>query len=154
MRGMLGQIWTALRACFRGRASAAQNDVEKRNEPSCGVIDQVVTGGSGNLQVGVAYGNVVSNVCHNTHVTVIQAQPDASLMPSSMEQSAVLRKMDQLRDRLSVLEFMDVQFGTRMVIHLRTDQLFRLSRYLDVILRDPRNVRRPRKKPEVAQGTR
>ncbi|GAB6454944.1 hypothetical protein bcgnr5379_63350 [Bacillus cereus] len=57
--------------------------------------------------------------------------------------------MGQLRDRIAVLNFMEDQFGTRMVIHLKPEQLYRLNRYLDVVLRDPRNVKHPPKTPDA-----
>ena len=114
----------------------------------------VVNGGSNNLQVGHAAGNVVSLVTHHshthTHVTLIQTPSQAPAnepqvrKPSSTEHSAMLRRMDQLRDRVAVLDFMEEQFGTRMVIHLKAEQLYRLNRYLDVVLSDPRNVKRQR----------
>lgn len=104
-----------------------------------------VAGGSNNLQVGQAGGDVISHVSRHTHhhVTIIQAPPQASAnepqarKPSSTEHSAVLRRMDQLRDRVPVLDFMEREFGTRMVVHLKSEQLFRLNRYLDVVLRNP-----------------
>lgn len=106
--------------------------------------------GSGNVQVGYAAGNVSSRVSHHTHshahVTVIHASAQApanepqSRKPTSAEHSAVLRRMDKLRDRVAVLGFMEREFGTRMVIHLKSEQLFRLNRYLDVVLQDARNV--------------
>lgn len=129
--------------------------------------------GDSNVQVGHAGGDVrVINVGslvqhhaqHHSHITIIQApnlapaamQPDAAGMrqdapiagsvnkPTSHEQSAVLRRMDQLRDRVQVLDFMEREFGTRMVIHLKAEQLFRLNRYLDVVLRDARNAKVPK----------
>lgn len=155
MRGMLGRIWAAFWAQRSelkkpGHASSEQGS-EMDGEQ--GGVDQMVTGGSGNLQVGVAYGDVVSNVCHHTHhthhVTVIQnlvEQSDRAKMPSSSEQSAVLRRLDRLHDRVRILNFMDRHFGTRMVIHLNSEQMYRLNRYLDVVLRDPKNAKRsPRK---------
>ena len=110
--------------------------------------------GSGNVQVGYAAGSVSSRVSHHTHthshahVTVIQQSVQApanepqARKPSSTEHSAILRRMDQLRDRVPVLEFMEREFGTRMVIHLKSEQLFRLNRYLDVVLRDGRNTKK------------
>lgn len=110
--------------------------------------------GSGNMQVGSAQGDVVSSVTHHTqHITIIQTQgtvPAAGApisAPSAAEQSAVLRRMGQLRDRIAVLNFMEDQFGTRMVIHLKPEQLYRLNRYLDVVLRDPRNVKHAPRTP-------
>lgn len=115
-------------------------------KPTSLVMQEV---GSGNIQVGYAAGNVSSRVSHHTHthshahVTVIQksvqipANEPRANKPSSTEHSAVLRRMDQLRDRVPVLDFMEREFGTRMVVHLKAEQLFRLNRYLDVVLRNP-----------------
>ena len=111
--------------------------------------------GHGNVQVGHStggvkvfnVGSVVQNHAqHHSHVTIIHTQlPSAVGQPASGEQSAVLRKLDQLRDRVPILDFMEREFGTRMVIHLKTAQLFRLNRYLDVVLRDSRNAKAKRR---------
>lgn len=59
----------------------------------------------------------------------------ASPRPSSaMEQHNVLLLMQQLPDRIAVLVFMEREFDTRMVIHLDSQQLYRLRRYIEVIL--------------------
>lgn len=111
-----------------------------------------VDGGSNNLQVGYAGGNVVSRVSHHqhthTHVTVIHAQAPANepqvRKPSSAEQSATLRRLDQLRDRIAILDFMERRFDTRMVINLKSEQLNLLNMYLDTVMEDPRNLKNPR----------
>lgn len=115
--------------------------------------------GHGNVQVGSAGGNVVSQ-----HITIIQAPSMApaahcadrtglrpntppagpATQPTSIEQSATLRRMGKLRDRVQVLDFMEREFGTRMVIHLKTEQLFRLNRYLDVVLGESGTTEMPR----------
>ena len=118
--------------------------VETTSPPSL-----AVNGGSNNLQVGHAAGDVVSQVSHHshnhthTHVTVIQASANESQIrrPTTAEQSATLRRLDQLRDRIPILDFMEQKFDTRMVIHLKSEQLNLLNRYLDAVMRDPRNIR-------------
>lgn len=149
---MLGKIWTVLRTSWPGSRDTNQQStpLESGNASDLDNVEQVIAGGSGNLQVGVAHGDVVSSVSHLTqhthYVTVIQTSASEggnTRKPSSSEQSAVLRRLDQLRDRARVLDFMDREFGSRMVIHLTPEQLYRLNRYLDVVLRDPRNIKRP-----------
>lgn len=54
--------------------------------------------------------------------------------PTATEQSHVLALMDRLPDRIAVLDFMEREFDTRMVIHLDSPKLFRLRRYMEVIL--------------------
>lgn len=65
----------------------------------------------------------------------------ARAMPESAEQSATLRRMGQLRNRITVLNFMEREFGTRMVIHLRPEQLKRLNLYLDAVMRNPQALK-------------
>ena len=50
------------------------------------------------------------------------------------DQSQVLALMDQLPDRFAVLDFMGREFDTRMVVELDPKQLYRLRRYVEVIL--------------------
>lgn len=53
--------------------------------------------------------------------------------------------MEKLRDRTRVLDFMVREFGTRMVNQLTPDQHYRLSRYLDAVLQDRRNLKARRR---------
>lgn len=70
-----------------------------------------------------------------------KGQTPAFSMPESAEQSATLRRMGQLRNRITVLNFMEREFGTRMVIHLRSEQLKRLNLYLDAVMRNPQALK-------------
>lgn len=121
--------------------------------------------GSGNMQIGSAKGAVVGSVTHHhtqhhhSHITIIQTHSSESKetkateerpSPTSAEQSSVLRRLNQLRDRVAVLDFMEREFGTRMVIHLNSEQLYRLNRYLDVVLRDPRKAKNTYRKNQAA----
>lgn len=103
---------------------------------------------------------------HNNHITIVQAasippvrpnHPAPPIAPRLVENSpaplassaacaAALKKLDQLRDRSRVLDFMEREFGTRMVIHLTSEQLYRLDRYLDVVLKDRRNLKTTRRR--------
>lgn len=132
-----------------GQTTISTNDCELGPE----VPNQSIDAGSGNLQVGIAHGDVVSHVNHHTqhisHITIIQASsgppsPVDPIKPTSSEQSAVLRRMDQLRSRITVLNFMEREFGTRMVIHLRPDQLNRVHLYLDAVMRNPEAIKSER----------
>ena len=119
--------------------------------------------GNGNIQVGYAGGQVVSQVSHHSHnhnhshahnhthshVTVVQTSAQAPAnepqvrKPSSAEQSATLRRMNQLNmdKRIRVLNFMESKFGTRMVIELKAEQLNLLNRYLEPVMKDTRNLK-------------
>lgn len=119
--------------------------------------------GSGNLQAGRVEGDL-----HHSHTqavynifmmapdpaqTAVVSEPStkAEDIPTvqitrlqSQQHSAVLARMGQLhyRSRITVLDFMDREFKTRMVIELQTEQLFRLNKYLDVVLSNPRALKR------------
>lgn len=99
--------------------------------------------GSGAVQVGRAGGDV--KVLHLTqHIyeastqvgppiqAATQSRPRATT--SSTDQSQVLALMDRVPDRMAVLDFMAREFDTRMVIQLDPQQLYRLRRYVEVIL--------------------
>ena len=51
------------------------------------------------------------------------------------DQHQVLKLLDQVPDRMAVLDFMMREFGTRLVIDLEAQQLFRLRRYVQAILK-------------------
>lgn len=134
---------------------------------------QGIENGADNVQVGVARGDVsVSNhrhtqaVYHIYHMTGQKAPQEApqtssppftsqptkadAAMPSSVEQSATLRRLEQVPDkRVAILDFMEREFDTRMVIHLKSEQLYRLNRYLDVVLKNAKDA--PRKRPPQAR---
>lgn len=123
------------------------------------------------MQIGRVHGRVHvdrsthHHTQHNNHVTIIQApcvepvragqvvqpavHPVADAKPhgliSSADCAAVLRRMEKLRDRTRVLDFMVREFGTRMVNQLTPDQHYRLSRYLDAVLQDRRNLKARRR---------
>ena len=109
---MLEHVLAVFRAWRTRSRDAIPKIFEQENGSALdhGKAEQIIKGGSGNLQVGVAHGDVVSSVCHHTHnFTVIQtlpSTPGGQSRPSSTEQSAVLKRMDQLRDRVPVLDFM------------------------------------------------
>lgn len=119
--------------------------------------------GSGNLQAGRIDGDLhhthaVYNIFMmagdgvQAHESTKTAEPDkeqvqavhARAMPESAEQSSTLRRMGQLRNRITVLNFMEREFGTRMVIHLRPEQLKRLNLYLDAVMRNPQALKSER----------
>lgn len=134
----------------------AGNDNVQKAPSTTGPVHMSMQGvGSGNMQVGSAHGDVINHVNHSTrhvsHITIVQAQAPltpklerAVAKPTSAEQSAALRRLDQLRNKVPVLDFMEREFSTRMVIHLNSEQLYRLHKYLDAVMRDPRNARKPR----------
>lgn len=67
-----------------------------------------------------------------------------AVKPQSQQQSATLARMDllQYRARLTVLEFMNREFQTKLVIELQPDELHRLNKYLDKVLSNPRAHKR------------
>lgn len=90
------------------------------------------------MQVGRAGGDV--KVVHLTqHIyTSAPMQPAAPQSrprtTSSTDQSQVLALIARVPDRVAVLDFMEREFDTRMVIHLGPQQLYRLRRYVQAIL--------------------
>lgn len=82
---------------------------------------------SGVVQVGKVDGNVT---VVNHHHALRRKAPRAS-----QEHKAVLRLMDEVPDRIAVLDFMEREFATRMVIELKPVQLYRLRRYVEVVLK-------------------
>lgn len=112
--------------------------------------DNAVQIGKVQGEVHVNHGDHFHRHNHHSHITVIQASMQAPAnepqvrKPTPSEHSAVLRRMEQLRDRVAVLDFMEREFGTRMVIHLKAEQLFRLNRYLDVVLRSQSDTKQYR----------
>lgn len=90
------------------------------------------------MQVGRAGGDVeVVHITQHFYAPVpVQAAPPQPRprTTSSTDQSQVLALIDRVPDRIAVLDFMEREFDTRMVIHLGPQQLYRLRRYLEVIL--------------------
>lgn len=99
--------------------------------------------GDGVMHIGQATGPVttVHQVTQHFYAAPTQAGPPIQAAPKSpqqlptkAEQSQVLALMDQLPDRIPVLNFMERSFDTRMVIRLDSIQLHRLKCYVEVIL--------------------
>lgn len=102
-------------------------------------------------QIGTVHGQVASTINnhtgdHGTYVTVVNIHVHApgygaplhgNVRASSAHRRA-LALLDRVPDRIAVLDFMEREFGTRMVIELDTRQLYRLRRYVEVILAAPR----------------
>ena len=106
--------------------------------------------GAGAIQIG-KMGGGVTNVhltqhiyyppeTHRADVPPIRvARPDRRVRPRPPHkevQRQVLALLDQVPDRIAVLDFMAREFGTRMVIELDGRQLYRLRRYVEVILKN------------------
>lgn len=87
---------------------------------------QEVTGNA-NVQVGKVSGNIT--VVTNHHHAVVTATPKASA-----QHKEVLRLMERVPDRIAILDFMEREFRTRMVIELSPKQTFRLRRYVEVVV--------------------
>ena len=80
------------------------------------------------VQAGRIDGNVTVVNHHHQHLA-----PRAPVA-FSPEHGAVLDLMKQLENRVSVLEFMQREFGTKMVKELQPSELFRLRRYVEVVI--------------------
>lgn len=106
---------------------------------------QEVTGDS-NVQVGRVDGNIRVTRKHQ-HGAVQAGHIDGGVTvinhhhhhaqnrsASRAEQKAVLQLMDSVQDRIAVLDFMEREFQTRMVIELSPQQLYRLKRYVEVVI--------------------
>jgi len=105
--------------------------------------------GDGAVQVGRAGGNVkVVQITQHFYTRsgsdrkadlqpIKVSRPDRRKGPRgslSEEQHRILSLMEQVPDRIAVLEFMEREFATSMVIALDQRQLYRLRRYVEVIL--------------------
>lgn len=108
--------------------------------------------GDGAVQVGRAGGNVkVVHITQHFYTSLARSgserqadpqpiqvsRPDRRKGPRgslSEQQHRILSLLDLVPDRIAVLEFMEREFGTRMVIELDQRQLYRLRRYVEVIL--------------------
>lgn len=116
--------------------------------------------GDGAVQVGRAGGNVkVVNITQHFYTSrarsgaehqadpppIHVSRPDRRKGPRgslSEEQHQILALMDRVPDRIAVLEFMEREFATSMVIALDQRQLYRLRRYVEVILAAQEGVKR------------
>lgn len=81
---------------------------------------------SGVVQVGKVDGN--GTVINHHHA------PRRKAPRASEEHKNVLRLMDEVPDRIAVLDFMEREFATRMVIELKPAQLYRLRRYVELVV--------------------
>lgn len=89
--------------------------------------------GGGAVQVGRLNGNVtVINHHHATNSS--NDKPTPGERRATPAQRDVLDLMNRVPDRTSVLKFMEREFATRMVIELQPTQLYRLRRYLEVVI--------------------
>ncbi len=89
--------------------------------------------GDGAVQAGRVGGNLtVINHHHGSRNRTTKVVNNHGR--STQEHRAVLQLMDGLRDRIAVLDFMEREFGTRMVIELEPKKLFRLKRYVETII--------------------
>lgn len=104
--------------------------------------------GSGAIQIG-KMGGSFTQVHLTQHIYAPKPAPKANVPPVNVsrpesrcgprpsikeDQHQVLTLLNQVPDRMAVLDFMMREFGTRLVIDLEAQQLFRLRRYVEVIL--------------------
>ena len=91
------------------------------------VIHRQANPGHNNVQVGHVGG-------HLTIVQVTQRLGRPRRAPASDKQREALRLLDQLPRRDGVHAFMRREFGTSLVLDLDGRQVYRLLRYLSVVL--------------------
>ena len=91
--------------------------------------------GHGAVQVGKVDGQVTT-VNLTQHIYAPVHRPVAVPAPAAVTagHKDVLNLMRHLPNRIAVLDFMEREFGTRMVIELNTLQVKRLRRYVEVVL--------------------
>ncbi|MDD5479674.1 hypothetical protein [Rhodoferax sp.] len=90
--------------------------------------------GNGAIQIG-KMGGGVTNVHLTQHIYRAPASP-AAHQYAGKDVRLVLALLDQVPDRIAVLDFMEREFGTRMVIELSAPQVYRVRRYAEVILKN------------------
>lgn len=89
--------------------------------------------GNAAVQVGELRGDVTSvHLTQNFYGGV----PRAARTQATAEHKQVLALLDRVSNRVAVLDFMEREFKTRMVIDLTQVELYRLRRYIEVILAD------------------
>ena len=91
------------------------------------LMPKQVNKGSGTVQAGRIDGSVT--VINHHYGGTRQARR------TTPDQKAVLQLMAGVPDRIAVLDFMEREFNTRMVIELKPAQLYRLRRYVEVVLK-------------------
>lgn len=97
---------------------------------------------SGVVQAGKVDGNItVINHHHHAPPSVPPSPPQRKTVRANAEQKAILRLMDEVPDRIAVLDFMEREFDTRMVIELGQPQLYRLRRYIEVVIESSKGTR-------------
>lgn len=84
--------------------------------------------GEGTVQAGRIDGNVTVINNHHRHL------PARAPVAFSPDHAAVLDLMKKLENRIAVLEFMQREFGTKMVKELQPNELYRLRRYVEVVI--------------------
>lgn len=103
------------------------------------LMPKQVNSGSGALLVGRDL-----DVTHHHHYNINQIlstpalglhdSPNSRSKPSKNDQSKVLWLLDRVPDREAVLNWMQDTFETKRVIALDAGQLYRVRRYMEVIL--------------------
>lgn len=96
--------------------------------------------GDGAVQIGKAGGNVTTshvtivNFNHHHNVQSPPPQDEARKAPQATpQQKEVLKMIRRLPNGHAVLNFMEREFGTRMVIQLNPAQLSRVRKYIEVV---------------------
>ena len=118
------------------------------------LLPKQINRGNGVVQIGKMGGGNVTIVHLTQHLSPVPASvpvpPIASMPPAPLaepaarpfrpsgvanaEQREVLSLIRKLHNNVPVLEFMQREFGTYMVIHLQPPQLFRVRRYVEEII--------------------
>lgn len=61
-------------------------------------------------------------------------KPATKLQRATSDHRQLLTLLDQVPDRIAVLDFMAREFGTRLVLELNASQTYRVRRYAEVII--------------------
>lgn len=84
--------------------------------------------GTGAIQIGHVGGNL-------TIVQITRQWASRPRVRANSEQRDVLRQISGLPDEAVALDFMHREFGTRMVVDLGPEQLYRVRKYVEAVSR-------------------
>lgn len=92
------------------------------------VLPKLKNTASGVVQVGQVNGNIT---VHNYHQAPVKVATRSKATP---DQKRLLDLLKQVPDRAVILNFMQREFGTSLVIKLEPPQVFRVRRYVETVI--------------------
>lgn len=102
---------------------------------------------SGVVQVGHLTGNVTVNNYHHVPAS------GATRSKATPDQRKLLDLLKQAPDRVVILNFMEREFGTSLVINLEPAQVFRVRRYVETVIATAAEAT-PERDPEAEEFSR